>query len=201
MVVALYELEGVDLSDDAGALATVRVRFKPPFQPGVDRDADEYEPPADDVAREIEATVTGDGASWAFEALPLGFARAMCAAQFAEVLRRSSHARGDSVAELEARCLDVADRGSDPAFREMAAIVAANRAALEAALPPADGPLALLDQLKYLRFELEREREAQGAPDAAVVASLEGRVAELEEALRNAYLGLSLGEDASAEER
>ncbi|QDU69929.1 YfbK domain-containing protein [Engelhardtia mirabilis] len=195
VVVALYELDGVRLSDDGGALATVRVRFKPPFESGVDRTADAYEPPADDVAREIEAQVSGSAATWAFEASPVGFQRAICAAQVAEVLRRSGYARGDSVEELSERCLEVADRGSDESFRELAAIVAANRAAIEANLPPAEGPQATVDRLKYLRYELEREREASGSADANVVASLEGQIAELEEELRAAYLGVSLAEE------
>jgi Ca-activated chloride channel family protein len=191
-VVALYELGDVDLSDGLSSLATVRVRFKPPFAAAADRAAglggEALEPPTDEQAREIERKVYASGAVWSFEALPLGLAAQACAAQLAEVLRQSAHARGDSLALLEQRSLWVAERSSDEAFREFAALVSANRAAFERHLTPADRTAQCIDELKFLRYELEREREAEGAPDPQLLAALEQRIAELEAELRRLVL-------------
>ena len=187
-VVALYELEDVDLASDGGALATVRVRYKEPFDASLDRDADEFEPPADEVATEIEATVTADGASWSFETLPPAFAAAQCSAQLAEVLRRSAFTRGDSIDALDERLSATADRFTDEAFRELAGLIGTNRAALEALIEPANEVQGILDELKYLRYELEAEREAEGSPDPDRLAALESRVEELEGALERALI-------------
>ncbi|MEO0649197.1 MAG: von Willebrand factor type A domain-containing protein [Planctomycetota bacterium] len=180
-VVALYELVDVDLSEGAGPLATVRVRYKQPFAASPTRDEDTLEPPADEIASEIEHAVTADGVVWSFEALPAASRAAQCAAQLAEVLRRSAFTRGDAIADLEQATLAVADRLPDETFREFAAIVSANVAALEALIEPATEVQAALDELKYLRYEVEREREASGDPDGTLVTGLETRIKTLEE--------------------
>lgn len=92
-VTCLYELElpGGEVSREA-ALAKLRVRWKPVVS---------GEQPRAVEALELERPVTYEGAACAsFEAAPRGFRRAALAAQLAECLRRSTHARGDSVEAL-----------------------------------------------------------------------------------------------------
>ena len=89
-VTCLYELElpGGEVSREA-ALARLRVRWKPVVS---------GEQPRAVEALELERPVTYEGAACAsFDAAPRGFRRAALAAQLAECLRRSTHARGDSV--------------------------------------------------------------------------------------------------------
>jgi len=92
-VTCLYELElpGGEVSREA-ALAKLRVRWKPVVS---------GEQPRAVEALELERAVTYEGAACAsFDAAPRGFRRAALAAQLAECLRRSTHARGDSVEAL-----------------------------------------------------------------------------------------------------
>jgi len=92
-VTCLYELElpGGEVSREA-ALAKLRVRWKPVVS---------GEQPRAVEALELERPVTYEGAACAsFDAAPRGFRRAALAAQLAECLRRSTHARGDSVQAL-----------------------------------------------------------------------------------------------------
>ena len=111
-VVCLYELE-LDPSfnsDDAGPLATVRVRYKEPNGAG--------RHPAEDSATEISHVVkSGSGVS--FEGSTAGYRRSVLAAQFAEILRRSEHARGDSIIDLISASAKLAPEIRDPDFQEM----------------------------------------------------------------------------------
>jgi Ca-activated chloride channel family protein len=189
-VVALYELEGLDLSGAQGQVfATVRVRFKPPFEPAGSPGS------GAEGAREISRDLTVEGAHWSFESLPTGFAAAQCSAQLAEFLRRSTFTRDDSLEQLERRALEVAARFGDEAFAELAALISANREALEALVEPADQLGARIDRLKFLRYELEREREAEGEPDSERLEALERQVADEESSLKRQLLsGLAPGE-------
>ncbi len=97
-VTALFELEtaltpdAVQAADDA-SWATVRVRWLPPRRVGDD--------PAKREATEIEQRVDLSAFTADFDAATPGFRRAALVAQFAEVLRRSTHAMGDSYAALK----------------------------------------------------------------------------------------------------
>ena len=173
--VALYELRDVDLS--SGSIATVNVRYKAPFDEGraVNEEAG---------ALEISHPVGVEGTVFDFAAASMGFRKSALVAQTAEILRRSLHARGDSLTELGVQVERLADQTSDPDFREFATLFASNREALENLVQPATEGSGLLDELKYLRLELEREREAEGQPDAKVLSGLEQRIGEVEERMR-----------------
>jgi Ca-activated chloride channel family protein len=95
-VTALFELEtaAADVGADAAPWATVRVRWMEPRRAGDD--------PARREAQELEQRVDAAVMAPAFDAASPGFRRAALVAQFAEVLRRSTHAAGDSYAELRA---------------------------------------------------------------------------------------------------
>jgi Ca-activated chloride channel family protein len=98
-VVALYEVMRTHGSGD-GPLATVRVRWKKPYTNGV---ADSES----DTATEIAQQVLPKNAAGSYSATSAGYRRSILVAQFAEFLRRSVHARNDSVDRLidEARKL------------------------------------------------------------------------------------------------
>lgn len=105
-VVALYELELTGNASEA-PMATVRVRWKAPTGAGRD--------PLEDAAAGEIAHPVGASTRTAWEGASAGFRRDACVAQFAEILRRSVHARGDSLDELiaEASKLDAELRDAD----------------------------------------------------------------------------------------
>jgi Ca-activated chloride channel family protein len=111
---ALYELEMATPRADA-PLAVVRLRWKEPRVAGG--------PAEDEAAREMEAPV-----AWSrrvgFAGASHGYRRAAIVAQYAEFLRRSTHAQGDRVEDLlaEARALR-AERAQDGEWAEFVGIV------------------------------------------------------------------------------
>jgi Ca-activated chloride channel family protein len=99
-VTCLYEVELADelaKQDPAKALATLRVRWKAPK--GARQDPHEID------VFEREATLSYRAAAGSFRAASVGFRRSALAAQFAEFLRRSSHARMDDYAALAGEVL------------------------------------------------------------------------------------------------
>jgi Ca-activated chloride channel family protein len=99
-VTCLYEVELADelaKQDPAKALATLRVRWKAPK--GARQDPHEID------VFEREATLSYGAAVGSFRAASPGFRRSALAAQFAEFLRRSSHARMDDYAALAGEVL------------------------------------------------------------------------------------------------
>ncbi|MEZ6017548.1 MAG: von Willebrand factor type A domain-containing protein [Planctomycetota bacterium] len=110
-VTCLYEVElAPDLSkqDLRRALATLRVRWKAPKQ--ARQDVNEVD------VFERETALDYGLAAGSFQAASLGFRRAALAAEFAEVLRRSSHARFDSYAALVSELgalMDASSRGGE----------------------------------------------------------------------------------------
>src|SRR6202008_794415 len=91
-ITALYEIVRTGSASDA-PLAQVRVRFKPPHRDGVASAGGEE-------ASEISAPVHAKLAAANYDGTTYGYRRAVVAAQFAEFLRRSVHARGDSLDQL-----------------------------------------------------------------------------------------------------
>ena len=183
-VTALYELE---LEPNAklvkGALAQVRLRWKEPTD--ADRDL------AEDVATEREwATTLNSAVSW--EGASYGFRRAACVAQFAELLRRSQHAREDSLDELiaEAERLErehLAGRpGADDDFIEFIAMMKRSRevivAALAAKRAPLDDCVSRLQERSWQHHScLSNKEEAEAAELKLEIAVLEKELRELVE--------------------
>ncbi len=111
-VVALFELERVGGADAEDPLATVRLRWKPPH-------GDAGAAPETEVATEAERTVRARDAAGSPEAAGPGFLRATLVAQFAEVLRDSVHASGDSWDALRSESAALARELRDPDFDEL----------------------------------------------------------------------------------
>lgn len=176
-VTALYELELLaPPTAETGTLATVRLRWKEPTGAGRD--------PLEDTATEREHELLGARAtSW--EGSSLGYKRAVLVAQLAEILRRSSHASGDSLDDLlvEATALD---RQLDQAeFREFVAMVERTRSlahALRRAHDPLETCLHALRRNEHLRAELDELRWDR-AP--SLLEDLERQNRELEARIRD----------------
>jgi len=184
-VTALYELElepGAELVK--GALAQVRLRWKEPT--GADRD------PAEDSATErawasnLNSAVSLEGASY-------GFRRAICVAQFAELLRRSEHARQDSLDDLiaEAQRLErehlAGSPGADDDFIEFIAMMERSKEVIINGLNSRRSPLD--DCVRELQVRRYRHHSCINSPgNEAEVKALEGEIAELEDKVRELML-------------
>ncbi len=113
-VVALYELDpvGGEWPDAAEPLSigTVKLRWKEPKRTGQD--------PREIRIYHTETQVSCKGMFASFDESPAGFRRSALVAQFAEFLRHSTHARGDSFAELIREAEALAPVLSDADFDE-----------------------------------------------------------------------------------
>ncbi len=189
-VVALYELQQVQFDGEA-PLGTFKLRYKAPF--GDEQHMDELER---DAETELGLTLSGSLSQFDWRSASLGYQRGALAAQVAEVLRRSGHAKGDDFDGLVAEIQRVADASTDADFREFAGLIERNQAAIAALAPEPSEAQDLLDQLKYAQYELELERSAEGEPNAAKIAAKEAAVEALEQKLRDLVLvGLAQTEE------
>jgi hypothetical protein len=128
--------------------------------------------------------------SW--EGASYGFRRAACVAQFAELLRRSQHAREDSLDELiaEAERLErehLAGRpGADDDFIEFIAMMKRSREVIVAALQAKRAPLEdCVSRLQERSWQyhscLSNQEEAEAAELKLEIAVLEKQLRELVE--------------------
>lgn len=126
-VVALYELVLGDV-DTSGErpLVTTRVRHKVPHG--------EREQGAEDKATEAAFTGSWSHATGTFDGASIGFQKSALAAQFAEMLRRSTHAEDDSLSLLRLKLEELDRRTEDAELTELAALVRLAQPQLEAAL-------------------------------------------------------------------
>lgn len=188
-VTALFELECVDLPD-AGELSMndlgkVRLRYKS-VQTG-----------SDQQVFETEHSMQVQAGPVSFDAGSPGFARSVVAAQFAEVLRRSTHASGDDYAMLLAQAMRVAGLpafAGDGETSELAGMI--RRAGQLGAGAPVhrDELWTTVNTYRRHRYLCGTEEEMGGKPTserlteiAAINAELEVRIREL--SLREALQG------------
>ncbi len=177
-VVCLYELElDPSFTPEAGtSLATVSVRYKQPTGAG--------RQPLEDSATEIAHKVlSGSGTS--FEGASAGYRRSVLAAQFAEILRRSTHARGDSLQDLMSASAKLAPEIRDPDFQEMLDLMTICRAEI---LKRNERRTQLGDRIDELRRHNLRvvEYEVLGAEsDQVTTEDLEKLGQDLEQSIRD----------------
>jgi Ca-activated chloride channel family protein len=159
-VSALYEL--VRLPGRAGTVATVRVRYKPPFAIDAGHDGERARAAAEE-ASEIERALSSSDVLPGFASASDGYQRTVLVAQFAEVLRQSVHARGDSLVRLVEEARRLEGRLRDPDFAGFVALLAqANPLLDERAREDTPRLQELLDRLARLHYEealRERRRE------------------------------------------
>ena len=183
-VVALYEIEhtpaGVNKSDEAskdGPLATVRVRYKEPKGTSAD--------PLETPVSEISAVVNSSGARESFAQASPGFRRSAVVAQFAEVLRRSSHSWGDSYDDLFAEARQLSAELNDPDFDEFVGLIGRARQ-LGLSNAPYRTELELtLDEFRRLQILRAEVEELRRDVNGDLLQRLQEQNRALEDELRN----------------
>ena len=158
-VVALYEIVR-----KAGVtelpFATVNVRWKSPYNRGV------AEPSFDaEAVHEMKVDVRGSQAAGGFLQTSAGYRRSVLVAQFAEFLRRSVHARRDSLDRLIDESKRLASAMNDADFNEFVALVERSRALVVAENSRRDWIDDCGDLLRhhcYLQAQIEQLRRRLG---------------------------------------
>jgi Ca-activated chloride channel family protein len=177
-VVALYELE-LTGRRVAAPMAEVRVRWKAPTGPGRD--------PLEDAAVEASRPVRFESAT-TFEAASRGYRRSVLVAQFAEFLRRSVHAREDSLDELiaEARALraPIGSPEADADFDEFVGLLERSRELVLSSRPVEDDLARCVDAVRRNRILRAQLEELRREENQSVIAELEEQNAELEGRIR-----------------
>jgi len=202
-VTALYEL--VPRPGSAGEFITARVRFKPPY--AVDR-GQVSEVAAEDAekALEIEARLSWNRIAPSFGAASFGYRRAVLVAQFAELLRRSLYARGESVDELigELERLQGQGRHDTSVAGELDELLGLVRRArpelmrLEEAHRARPAWQTTVDEIRRLNYLVAQDELLGTGSDEERVRD-EARRAELEEQLRVILREGSEGDGAELE--
>ncbi|MCK6447253.1 MAG: von Willebrand factor type A domain-containing protein [Planctomycetes bacterium] len=168
-VIALYELVPTASRGD-GPLATVRLRWKDPRGEG-----------ASEQAHESAHAVTAKSVAGAYAATSPGYRRAVLVAQYAEFLRRSVHANGDSLDRLIEEAQKLARELHDPEFDEFVALVVKSRELIVARLANVDPCDRRLDDLRRIEC---RRAELEYLSRTGELAELDARRAALEVELR-----------------
>ncbi len=172
-VAALYEIEvGATVGAGARPFATARVRFKPPHGEG-------------DAESEIERSIQVDSVKPSYEEGAPGYRRSTLVAQFAELLRRSTHAQGDSLDLLVHEAAELAAELHDDDVTEFSRLVAQSRALIISHLSTDDPLTQAIDTVRrnaILRAELE---DLSGAEDKELLDRLEQENERLERQIRD----------------
>ncbi|MFH0946867.1 MAG: von Willebrand factor type A domain-containing protein [Planctomycetota bacterium] len=167
-VCALFEIEPVtQLRQEPVPFATARVRYKPPHGQG------------DEVTELSQLILVGEVLNQ-YELAGPGYRRSVLVAQFAEFLRRSRHARGDSLDLLVHEAKKLEKELNDPDFTEFSALADASRELILRNLPAGDPLTEAIDAVRknsVLRAELE---ELSQAGDRELLEQLERENQKLE---------------------
>ena len=185
-VVALYEValhsiveprSGVNAEGEARPpLASVRVRWKRP-----------YGEPEPDQVTEIRHDLHFGDANADFEQTSPGFRRSVLVGQFAEFLRRSVHARGDSLDDLAQECERLAAEMATAELRELSALVKRSRALIAAEFARYGQLDRAVDIYRKNCWMLEERRDA-GTLDAERLLQMEQLNQDMQEHLRELLL-------------
>jgi Ca-activated chloride channel family protein len=174
-VTALYELE-LGSGSPEKALATVRLRWKAPRNVNA--------PTANEEATEMTAPVSSSRRT-TFEGAGPGYRRAIVVAQFAEFLRRSIHARGDSLDDLILEADKLLKETSDPEVGELVVLLHKSKKLILDALPPCDDLCQAIDAVRRNEM-LRAERELLARDlDSKTLTDLEKQNADLEQQIRD----------------
>ena len=157
-------------------LATVRLRWKAPRSVSA--------PTANEEATEIAEPVFLKSQT-SFEGAGLGYRRAVVVAQFAEFLRRSVHARGESLDDLIAEADKLEKETHDAETGELVVLLHKSKSLILAALPKCDDLCDAIESLRrreLLRCELSQLERGQ---DKSRIEDLEKQNQELEQRVRD----------------
>jgi hypothetical protein len=158
----------------------VRVRYKLPYKDGVAG-------PGSDESSEIAKPVFAREAAGSFAATGHGYRRAVLAAQFAEFLRRSVHARGDSLQTLIDELQKLNSEGNDPQVAELRDMVLKSKQLLDSELANYGELQRRLDRLRESAWNRARLQSMHNELDRARLASLDLEIASLERELREEF--------------
>lgn len=171
-VTALYEIEPTkDYGKYERPFATARVRWLPPLGQG-------------EAVSGAGASISPEQEAADFDSATLGFRRACLVAQFAEFLRRSSHAENDSFDRLLAMARELAPRAHDPEFDEFVALLERSRDLIVSTLTNTDPLRRAIDALRrnaVLRAEIQ---DAARGEATDVLKQIEEENRRLEELLK-----------------
>jgi len=174
-VVALYELEMTG-GQTSEPLAQVRLRWKAPTGPGRD--------PLEDSAMEVEQPVSfAIATTW--EGAELGYKRAAIVAQFAEILRRSVHARSDSLEQLIEEGVQLAAQMQDTDLVEFVTLLQTSKELILRHTPRDDDLANCIDSIRRNRILRAQYEELRKTENLAVIAELERVNQELEQRIRD----------------
>ncbi len=187
-VTALYELVRIGGREGEEApLATVRLRWKKPILPRLELGL-EVEAPE---VTEIEHPVRASDAASAFLSASTGYRQSVVVAQFAEFLRRSRHARTDSVDALIVKAKQLELEMRDKEYSEFVALVEGSAELIRQSLASQDELAMTLDALRenhILRAKYEALIESnpneRDTRDGELIEEIELRNRELEERIR-----------------
>jgi Ca-activated chloride channel family protein len=174
-VTALYEIERTQAPSEK-PLAIVRLRWKAPRNVNAPSANEE----ANEVARPVLASQqTG------FEGAGVGYRRAAVVAQFAEFLRRSVHARGDSLDDLIAEADKLVKETGDAETAEFVLLVHKSKQLILNALPACDDLCQAIDAVR--RNSLLRCQEELLAKESnqKILEDIEAENRKLEERIRD----------------
>ena len=187
-VTALYEVVRIGGHESEEApLATVRLRWKKPTLPRLELGL-EVEAPE---VTEIEHPVRASYAASAFLSASTGYRQSVIVAQFAEFLRRSRHARTDSVDALIVKAKQLELELRDDEFSEFVALVESSAELIRQSLVSQDELAMTLDALREnhilrAKYEalIELEPNERDTGDGELIEQIEQRNLELEERIR-----------------
>ena len=160
----------------AKPLAVVRLRWKAPRSVSA--------PTANEEATEIAQPVFARSQT-SFEGAGVGYRRAVVVAQFAEFLRRSIHARGESLDDLISEADKLEKETHDPDTGELVLLLHKSKSLILAALPKCDDLCDAIESLRrreLLRCELSQLEREQ---DRSRLEDLEKQNLELEQRIRD----------------
>ena len=168
----------------------MRVRYKPPFAIDAGATGERAREEAE-VASEIETSIRAADFAASFAAASPGYRRAVLAAQFAEVLRDSVHARDDSYADLLTQTENLARSLDGPDAVEVAELHDLMKRAeplVRARTERSDRELErLADALRRLHYDQGRREQLAGEEgvDPEVERATVEEIERLEERIRH----------------
>ena len=184
-VVALYEvvLRDADPSNET-PLATTRVRYKAPHGKLLTNAESDDKQLGANEATEIESSFYWNQASGLFDGSSIGFQKSALSAQFAEFLRRSSHAKGDSLSLLRYKLEELARTSGDAEVIELSALVQLAQPQLEPELLAQNNLRRAADDLQQFEYDCLRTSYLDGDQPEGWLVTTNATREQLREKLR-----------------
>ena len=184
-VVALYEvvLRDADPSNE-NPLATTRVRYKAPYGKLLTAAESDDKQLGANEATEIESSFYWNQASGLFDGSSIGFQKSALSAQFAEFLRRSSHAKGDSLSLLRYKLEELARTSGDAEVIELSALVQLAQPQLEPELLAQNNLRRAADDLQQFEYDCLRTSYLDGDQPEGWLVTTNATREQLREKLR-----------------